>query len=549
MAVSQIDFLRQKIMNRASWSGDSNMWERTQIYLTETLRLPRLPKLWPTHWSRLLKPTGALFILSFLYLCYSRNSASFATDEVTSAQSRLSLDTTPTHARTYPVQLIRFWISFVQHLEAARPDCEEIAVDGNMDIAKMNFEPMYHRKPRVNYINMNQEDMAAMRISHRYMAEISRKMAAELPYTRGSRGIVTTAGGTYTSPLLVSLRMLRRSGSKLPVEVFVSSWAEYDANMCEHMLPPLNARCRILSDMFSLTPAADVISHYQYKVFSILFSSFEDVFFLDADSFPAFNPDSILQTDPFKSIGLVTWPDMFAQSSSRCFFEIAEVPIPPVSRYSTESGQILYSKRKHGASLLLATYYNYYGPDYYYRLQSQNAWGQGDKETFLHAAIALNMSFYDVKTPTWNVGQWVDDGNFRHVGMGQHHPADDFSISNGQVQAGQRIRPFLMHNNWPWKLDPSSIMNDDGPTKHPNGTYWRLWGTKDDIVDAFGYDAEAAMWEELLLRACEIDVSCDKLKTYYKTVILGEESIKDVSTRRAKSLNRTKKQEEDDHKK
>jgi Mannosyltransferase putative len=48
-------------------------------------------------------------------------------------------------------------------------------------------------------------------------------------------------------------------------------------------------------------------------------------------------------------------------------------------RSSTESGEIMYSKPKHELSLLLATYYNYYGPDFYYPLQSQGAPGEGDR--------------------------------------------------------------------------------------------------------------------------------------------------------------------------
>jgi alpha 1,2-mannosyltransferase len=456
-----------------------------------------------------LKVVACLLALSGLFLI-SRN-------RICSIENEGDIDPIDT---TFPPKLVEFWTTFAGHLETARPGCGPIEVDGGMDTSLAKFEMQYLRKPRVDYIRLSEQDLEAMQASHEYMADVSRNMAKQIPYQSGARGVVTTAGGRYTSPMMVSLRMLRRVGSELPVEVFVPSWAEYDNGLCEHILPRLGATCRILSEMLSMTPALDSVSHYQYKVFAILFSSFEDVFFLDADCFPVVNPDSVMTTEPFRSLGLVTWPDMWAQTSSHFFFDIAGVATPPVDRFSTEAGQLVYSKQKHGASLLLATYYNYYGPDYYYGLQSQNAWGQGDKETFLHAALALNLTFYDVKTETWNVGRWTSNDDFRHVGMAQYHPGDEYSLTMGQRQAGHKVRPFLMHNNFPWKLDAAVILADRGPTKAPDGSYWRLWGTKEDIVDSFGYDAEKAMWEELMAWACEMDQNCDKAKEYYRAVFV-----------------------------
>ena len=470
----------RSFLSKADFASLQQHWSN----VAKTWNQPILTLFRPRSWSRPLSALAAFLILSFIVIIilYTRPANSPYDSGIV-----LPVDTTPTHARTYPAAVVSFWTTFAHHLETARPRCKPIEVNGDMDIGRAKFEPMYHRKPRIDYITLDETDFYDLRDPHRYMADISRKMAKQIPYQRNTRGIVTAAGGgRYFGPLVVSLRMLRRTGSKLPVEVFLSSWAEYDQQLCEHILPQLNAKCRILSDMFSLTPALDIVSDYQYKVFAILFSSFEDVFFLDADSFPVINPDPVMTIDPFKSLGLVTWPDMWAQTSSKWFFAIAGVPCPPVNRFSTDGGQILYSKRKHGASLLLATYYNYYGPDYYYRLQSQNAWGQGDKETFLHAALALNMPFYDVKTALWNVGQWESESNFRHVGMAQYHPGDEYSLSQGMVNAGHKIRPFVMHNNYPWKLDPQRIMEEEPPTRHPNGSYWRLWGTKEDIIESLG---------------------------------------------------------------
>jgi alpha 1,2-mannosyltransferase len=44
-----------------------------------------------------------------------------------------------------------------------------------------------------------------------------------LPYLQESRGIVTTAGGSHLLAAVVSIRILHRTGSELPVEGFLAS--------------------------------------------------------------------------------------------------------------------------------------------------------------------------------------------------------------------------------------------------------------------------------------------------------------------------------------
>ena len=192
-----------------------------------------------------------------------------------------------------------------------------------------------------------------------------------LLYNQNTRGIVTTAGGPYLAVALVSIRMLRRTGSKLPVEVFLASKEEFDPQICGHILPSLNARCIVLQGIFDLSTSKTnfKIDKYQYKVISILFSTFEDVLFLDSDYFPIFDPDQLFDAEPFLSIGIVLWPDFWFPSESPSFFEATEIPAPPIYvRALTESREILYSKSKHNLSIILAIYYNYYSPDFYYPL-------------------------------------------------------------------------------------------------------------------------------------------------------------------------------------
>jgi alpha 1,2-mannosyltransferase len=204
---------------------------------------------------------------------------------------------------------------------------------------------------RPDYVPITPPQVEQMRLAHQNFVEGISNLT--LPYKSGSRGIVSTAGGTHLPIFIVSLRMLRRSGSVLPVELFLrADEARGDNYLCQELLPSLNARCVILDDFF---PTGLIkLEKYQYKIFSVLFSSFEDVLLLDADNFPVHNVDHAFKTEPFTSTGLVTWPDFWISSASEKFYKIQGKPCPLTTvRASTESGQVIVSKRTHSAVLQL----------------------------------------------------------------------------------------------------------------------------------------------------------------------------------------------------
>ena len=132
-----------------------------------------------------------------------------------------------------------------------------------------------------------------------------------MPYVKGSRGIVATAQGEFLPILVVSLRMLRRTGSQLPVQVFVESRRVYEKRICEEVLPTLNATCVLLSDVWDAVPQRVEISssRHQLKVFAMLFSPFDEMLLLDADSVATQSAEQWMNAEPFISTGFVAWPD------------------------------------------------------------------------------------------------------------------------------------------------------------------------------------------------------------------------------------------------
>ena len=152
-----------------------------------------------------------------------------------------------------------------------------------------------------------------------------------------------TAGGKYFNIAVISIRMLRRTGSDLPIEVYLDS--RDDIVACEKILSALNTRCYALPEILQVTTFISKLERFQFKAFALLFSSFEDIIFLDADAFPAHNPDRLFNVDPYKSCGLITFPDFWWSTTSPLFFRIAGMTEPAIrDRKTSESGILLLSK-------------------------------------------------------------------------------------------------------------------------------------------------------------------------------------------------------------
>jgi alpha 1,2-mannosyltransferase len=464
----------------------------------------------------------------FAYLCISSTTASNyllgATDFSHSGIGRF------TKSYSNPLQspkLVSFWAKYVDVLLEAKPQVDKIKPEGSATEDDIHVSPEEARThKRLNLTHLSDSELTEMKRSHSSMVESIRKLVPDFPYEAGTRGVVTTAGGAYFGVAIASIRMLRRVGSTLPVQVFLDNWDDYDIDMCERMLPELGARCFVLSEIWDSTPQVGKLLKYQFKVFSLLFSSFEHVLFLDADAFPAHNPDALLDSEPYKSMGLITWPDFWVSTTSPVYYDIAGIPVPPLdARRCSESGIMLLNKKQHAAALMLATYYNYYGPDYYYPLFSQGAPGEGDKETFIHAAMALNEPFYDVKTPVSVMGAHLN-GEWHSAGMKQASPVEDYGLQNMKANMKRPkdeemqefiARPFFIHNNIV-KLDFKHLFDSENWWNKP-GNLSKLWGDVGGVYKDFGYDVELGLWEELVTATCELGADqCKKSKEYVKEV-------------------------------
>jgi alpha 1,2-mannosyltransferase len=458
---------------------------------------------------------------------------------------------TVTHDHEADTDIIRFWQDFAAILHDARPQIKPIKLGKGKPAAKyMSYKKMIEDDPlRVERLNLSEKDEDVMYYAHRLMRDSARTLSAQVPYRPNTHGIVMTAGTKLMPILLVSLRLIRRSGTTLPIEVWLGSRAEYDRDLCQ-LLTTFNAQCRIISDIYEHANAAP-LTKYQFKIFSILFSSYENVMFLDADSFPINDPTSLLTSEPYISHGLVTWPDTWASTTSASYYAIADIPEVPVStRISTESGQLLINKRTHSAVLLMSVYYNYYGPDHYYKLLSQGSYGAGDKETFLPAAMVMDAPFYQVKTPLTILGR-PRNGKMLIIAMAQHHPTEDW-FNPPPHPSHQRVEPpktvsakekpkilFIHHNVM--KLDPREILRSKlkGRLRDKNGDFQRMWVR--DHEDVLGRDVEKEIWQVVREEACRTDEKvCGEIGEYFEAVFgVGVDGVDDQVVGKRKWKSRT----------
>jgi alpha 1,2-mannosyltransferase len=391
---------------------------------------------------------------------------------------------------------------------------------------------------------MSTHDVWSMTKAHSDFVDAIKADPPSLSYVAGSKGLVCTAGGPYLPVLVISLRMLRRTGSKLPVEVFLATHDEYEEHICDKVLPSLNAKCVILSEVLDKSSVSRPIEKFQLKPFAMLFSSFEDILFLDADAFPLAKPESLFEREPFQSKGMLTWPDFWASSASPLYYRIASQEVAPMElRQSTESGEVLISKRTHSKTLLLSTYYNYWGPTHYYRLFSQGAAGEGDKETFLAAATALGEPFYQVSERICAIGHSTQ-GGLAGSAMIQFNPIEDYKLTQKGIwrvagdDSVKQPRPFFIHANFP-KFNPATVFSEQAvnPAFNDDGSYTRAWTIPESVINEFGRDVEKEFWAEILWTGCKLETKfkswenrtaiCQDVKKYW-TAVFGQEDPRGV---------------------
>ena len=269
------------------------------------------------------------------------------------------------------------WDKFMSILKDHKPPVSPLSISKSLDPFLVQDLPK-NVDDVPDVINLSDDEQRRMKESHMGFVEKVKNSGIELNYVAGSRGIVSTAAEKDLGSVVMTLSMLRRTGCTLPAEILVSTDTVAKSEMCTEILAPLNATCIATDSSIGRNHPELDNNRYLNKLFALIFSSFDDNLFLDADNLPIIDPTAYFYNEPYSSRGLVAWPDFWPSSISHRHKDITSTVLPPVNG-TVESGQLLISKTRHSETLLLAFYYNFYGPEYYYLLESQGAVGFGDK--------------------------------------------------------------------------------------------------------------------------------------------------------------------------
>ena len=196
-------------------------------------------------------------------------------------------------------------------------------------------------------------------------------MSLHAHFKRGGRGIVLTAGDDQAPYLLTIIPVMRQLGCKLPIEVMYLG----DSDLSEDFRSDLEyidgVVTRDIAQM--VNDEGWRLAGWAAKPFAILFSSFREVIFIDADSLFFRNPEVLFDEAQYKQTGALFFKDrlIMPESKKRWLQQILPKPISKQvkqSRFWTgdsghmqESGVVVVDKWRHFMALLLVTRMN--GPD------------------------------------------------------------------------------------------------------------------------------------------------------------------------------------------
>ncbi|CCH42193.1 putative secreted protein [Wickerhamomyces ciferrii] len=387
------------------------------------------------------------------------------------------------------------------------------------------------------------------------LQKIHQEVFNELPYKfpkdlYKGEGIVMIGGAQFSWLSLLSIKSLRSFGSKLPIELIIPTIEEYEQELCEIILPSLNGKCILLDNVFGEEVMSTMkFSGYQYKSLALIASSFDSILFMDSDNILVSNPDKLFYSKPFINHGMVLWPDYWLRTTSPLFYDIANINITnkrvrmgkwpmleskiipenqldqvplhdlegSIPDLSSESGQLMIRKSDHLKTILLSFFYNLYGPNFFYKLLSQGQSGEGDKDTFIAAAIKSNEKFYQVKSEIQSFG-WFDDGNFQGVSMGQRSPIEDYeqyerlllnskneNFKGFEENFDTRLASvFTVHANFP-KFNPYLLWKEN-KLKNSKGEEIRLYSDISKfLVEPF--DFELVQYKRMKSLLCDLKIN------------------------------------------
>ncbi len=194
------------------------------------------------------------------------------------------------------------------------------------------------------------------------------------PQPMDGRGIVISGGGKYFAMAYVVIRTLRRLGCKLPIEL----WHLGAEEMNDAQRTAAESLGGVtICDARLIGPGARILCGWESKPYSVLYSRFAEVLYLDADNVPARDPEYLFDAAEYLATGAIFWPDLPNGKDwiPADTWDVTGVPPDNRGKPAFETGQFIIDKRKCWRELNLTMHINEYSDCWY-------EYVYGDKDTF-----------------------------------------------------------------------------------------------------------------------------------------------------------------------
>jgi len=222
------------------------------------------------------------------------------------------------------------------------------------------------------------------------------------------RGIVLCAGGpVHLANAYVCLKFLRNY-TELPVELFYAGPAEMPEGvsaLLQNDFAPITLT-DITGRRFQEEQPLLPISNFrgcQIKPFALLYSSFEEIFYIDVDNIPLQSPVPFFTCEEYRQTGALFWPDLkITRHTTEEIFHVFGITSELLrSDREFESGQIFLDKRRCWKALLITCLANsdasgFRDFSYCHTL--------GDKDTFRLAFQYAGQPYHLVAHPPLQIG-------------------------------------------------------------------------------------------------------------------------------------------------
>lgn len=190
-------------------------------------------------------------------------------------------------------------------------------------------------------------------------------------FKKGGRGIVLTAGDDQAPFLLTTIPTFRKLGCDLPIEIMYLG----DSDLSEDYRSDLESLDGVVTRDIAqmVNDEGWKLAGWAAKPFAILYSSFREVIFIDADSLFFVNPATLFDNPSYVKTGALFFRDrlIMPENKKRWLQQILPKPISRQVKQSRmwtgesghmqESGVVVVDKWRHYIALLFVTRMN--GPD------------------------------------------------------------------------------------------------------------------------------------------------------------------------------------------